>query len=122
MIPIKDDNPTERYPLVTITLIALNALVFLLQNPFNKARFSYLVFAYGARPFEINNLIDIEPYGLLPVPLTILSSMFMHGDFLHLGGNMLYLWIFGNNIEDHMGRLKFTLFYFVSNFKSGYSQ
>jgi membrane associated rhomboid family serine protease len=65
----------------------------------------------GAIPFEIFHLKDIGPRSMVPIPLTILSHMFMHGGFVHLFGNMLYLWIFGDNVEDALGRVRFLLFY-----------
>jgi membrane associated rhomboid family serine protease len=110
MLPLYDDNPTWRRPLVTIALIAANVAVFALQIS-SGPQFNELLFRYGAIPGEIVNSIDVRPYNPLPVHTTMLSSMFMHGGFLHLAGNMLFLWIFGNNVEDVLGRAKFIFFY-----------
>ncbi|NIQ03619.1 MAG: rhomboid family intramembrane serine protease [Nitrospinaceae bacterium] len=105
MIPISDENPTRNFPLITILLIGANVLIFLLEL---SVRTSPQVFftTYGLIPQELIR----SPITAYP---TIFSSMFLHSGFLHLGGNMLYLWIFGNNVEDILGKLKFILFYLV---------
>jgi membrane associated rhomboid family serine protease len=117
VFPIKDDIPTRRFPIVTVVLIAINVLVyFVFEQGFwglgdvGNER----VVEYGAIPFEITNGEDVVgPPDQAPFWLTILTSMFLHGSLLHLGGNMLFLWIFGNNIEDSMGRLTFVVFYLL---------
>ena len=110
MIPFKDDNPTERYPVVTVLLILTNVAVFLYQLSLGRGGERFL-FQMGAIPYEISHMVDLPPLAAVPIPLTLVSAMFMHGGFMHLGGNMLYLWIFGDNIEDAMGRMRFLLFY-----------
>ncbi|MFQ5432691.1 MAG: rhomboid family intramembrane serine protease, partial [Nitrospinota bacterium] len=110
MLPLYDDNPTWRTPVVTIALIAANVAVFALQLQAG-GRFNELLWRYGAIPAEIVNSVDVRPYNPLPVQSTLLSSMFLHGGFMHLAGNMLFLWIFGNNVEDVLGRAKFLFFY-----------
>ena len=145
MIPLKDYNPTRRFPVVTVLLIAANVLVFLLiQRPFttnqNDATFSY---KYAAIPCEV---VEGRPLSRPEIqatlqqqndsacdrtdPLTrrdayfpnkqvwlaVLYSMFLHGGWLHIGGNMLFLWVFGNNIEDRMGPIPYLVFYLVSGF------
>jgi membrane associated rhomboid family serine protease len=115
VIPLKDDIPTRRFPIVTVALIAINVIVYFvfehglwgLGDAGNR-----VVGEYGAIPFEISNGQDL-PGDPAPFWFTILSSMFLHGSLLHLGGNMLFLWIFGNNIEDSMGRLTFVVFYLL---------
>jgi membrane associated rhomboid family serine protease len=117
MIPFKDDNPTERFPFLTITFIAVNILVFFVQI-FNPAHPGKIAQSYGAIPYFLLSFRDaqaIHPF------LTIFSSMFMHGNLLHLGSNMLYLWIFGNNIEDTLGYGRFILFYFFCGAAATYS-
>ncbi len=119
-LPLKDINPTSRTPVVTIALIAVNVLVFLYQLTLGH-RLGLFIAAYGAVPFEITHATDLvghyagSPVVQSPGPplvwLTLLTSMFVHGGVMHLVGNMLYLWIFGNNIEDLIGRAKFLLFY-----------
>jgi membrane associated rhomboid family serine protease len=115
VIPLKDDIPTRRFPIVTVALIAINVIVYFafeqglwdLGNTGNE-----VVSEYGAIPYEITNGQDL-PGDPAPFWLTIFTSMFLHGSLLHLGGNMLFLWIFGNNIEDAMGRLTFIVFYLL---------
>jgi membrane associated rhomboid family serine protease len=110
MIPIRDENPTRRVPVVTITLIAMNALVFLYQVVQPPEAQREFVLAFGAVPLLLTRDFHLLPQ--FPAHwLSLISSMFLHGGFLHLGGNMLYLWIFGNNVEDHLGRVRFVLFY-----------
>ncbi len=118
MIPIKDDIPTRRFPVVTVALIAINVIVYFLveQGLWGLGNVgNERVSEYGAIPFEITHPGDNAPGtpDVAPFWLTILTSMFLHGSLLHLGGNMLFLWIFGNNIEDSMGRLTFIVFYLL---------
>lgn len=121
MLPIKDDIPTERTPVITIGLIALNILVFLYQLTLGPYKQTF-IFALGVVPFEIVNNIDLVPRINLPLKATLLTSMFIHGGLFHLFSNMLYLWIFGNNVEDSMGRSRFLLFYLLCGFVAAYSQ
>jgi membrane associated rhomboid family serine protease len=123
-LPLKDINPTVRTPFVTIGLIAVNVVVYIYQMSLGP-QFSSFVAAYGATPFEITRMTDltgafgIGRVGIVhypgphPIILTLITSMFMHGSLLHLGGNMLYLWIFGNNIEDLLGPGRFIVFYLI---------
>ncbi len=120
MLPLYDDNPTWRRPLVTIALIAANVSIFALQVNAGS-QFNEMLWRYGAIPGEIVNSIDVRPYNPLPVQTTLLSSMFMHGGFLHLAGNMLFLWIFGNNVEDVLGRAKFIFFYLACGLAAVFS-
>jgi membrane associated rhomboid family serine protease len=117
MIPYKDDNPTRTFPFITIGLIAVNTIIFLLQATY-PADPRNVVFAYGAIPRFILTFETVQP--IHPF-LTIFTSMFMHGGFLHLAGNMLYLWIFGNNIEDKLGRIRFIMFYILGGIAAAYS-
>lgn len=121
-LPLKDINPTSRRPVVTISLIAINVLVYLYQMAQGQAGFHAITASLGATPFEITRMTDlvgrmgyhiVHYPGPKPIFLTLFTSMFLHGSILHLGGNMLYLWIFGNNIEDILGPVKFILFYFA---------
>ncbi len=116
MIPFKDDNPTTVFPFVTIGLIALNVLVFLweLVTPLGGERIAFL---YGAIP---NNIVTFERTQPIPPVLSIFTSMFLHGGFLHIAGNMLYFWIFGNNIEDALGHVRFLVFYLFSGIAAAY--
>jgi membrane associated rhomboid family serine protease len=121
-LPLKDINPTGRRPIATYTLIAANVAVFIYQMSLGSRLGNAFVAAYGATPFEITRMTDligdvkaglplIHVPGPHPIALTLLTSMFLHGGFAHLGGNMLFLWIFGNNVEDILGPARFVLFY-----------
>ena len=142
MLPLKDNIPTERFPIVTIVIIVLNVAMFF---GFQQAKWDGGGFAvdeqnvveYAEIPYEITHPGEnCEATGPLDSPgtrivcegqpgvrgeagdqpstwLTLLTSMFMHGGFLHIAGNMLFLWIFGNNVEDSMGRVKFIAFYLL---------
>jgi membrane associated rhomboid family serine protease len=133
VFPLKDNIPTERTAFVTIALIAINCFVYLFLQPKSGVDFSgnslnqSALFHYAAIPYEFTHsgqhcdLIQaqgaIECGKSLPDPeptwLTVFTSMFTHGGLLHLGGNMLFLWIFGNNVEDAMGHVKFAIFYLL---------
>jgi membrane associated rhomboid family serine protease len=133
VFPLKDDIPTRRFPILTVALIAINVVVYFV---FEQGGFSLggvgeeRALEYGAIPYEVTNPGDEcgptpggdvacegqvgvtgEPPDQPPTWVTVFTSMFLHGSLLHLGGNMLFLWIFGNNIEDSMGRAPFVLFY-----------
>jgi membrane associated rhomboid family serine protease len=117
LIPYKDDNPTATFPFVTIAFIVINILVFLWQVATPEG-LRGSVFAYGAVPVALLKLESQQP--LHPVA-TIFTSMFMHGGILHIAGNMLYLWIFGNNIEDKLGHYKFIIFYLLGGVVAAYA-
>jgi membrane associated rhomboid family serine protease len=117
LIPYKDDNPTTTFPFVTIGIITINVAVFLWEI-FSPAGSKNIVFAYGAVPFS---LVTFESHQPIHPALTVFTSMFMHGGFFHLGGNMLYLWIFGNNIEDRLGHLRFVFFYLLGGIFAAYT-
>ena len=136
VMPLGDLHPTRITPWVNYALIAANILVFFLQS----SRPESFTVSYAATPFEITRNVDLDepvtmavevavpdefgrervveqqqeiPQGPIPFPvwLTLLSSIFMHGGFLHLGGNMLYLWIFGDNVEESLGHLRYLAVY-----------
>jgi membrane associated rhomboid family serine protease len=113
VIPLQDDNPTRSFPIVTVLLIAANILVFLYEISLGSQTDQFIQ-ACAFIPRELVTGQDIPPPDCVQPPyLTILTSMFMHGGFLHIAGNMLYLWIFGNNVEDSMGSVKFIIFYLI---------
>src|SRR6266853_3102818 len=100
MIPLRDIIPSRTTPVVTISLIAVNILVFVYELSLGRAVDAFTLY-----------------WGLVPVAfswVTVFTSMFLHGGILHVGGNMLYLWIFGDNVEDTLGHGRFVVFYFVS--------
>jgi membrane associated rhomboid family serine protease len=117
LIPYKDDNPTRRFPYVTIGIIAANILVFFVQIS-SKGGLQGSVFTYGAIPYNMFSLETKQPINPF---LTVFSSMFMHGGILHLAFNMLYLWIFGNNIEDKLGHVRFIFFYIFCGIIAAYA-
>lgn len=111
MIPLKDDNPTANFPIVTVIIIAVNVIVHFMLLPLGVKEHSAVFMQYGFIPGRLfaGEWINSP----LPPVLTLFSSMFLHGGLMHLVGNMLYLWIFGNNIEDIMGPFRFTAFYLL---------
>lgn len=124
--PIKDYNPTTRPAYVTMILIVLNVAVFFYQAYLSPKPLQVHIVQYAMAPYEITHLENAKiPVGRdrlgrtvvyqreIPPMLTLLTSMFMHGSLWHLLGNMIFLWIFGNNIEDFLGRFKFILFYLL---------
>ncbi len=120
VIPLKDDIPTERTPLVTFALIAANAAAFVWQ--LYGIGLEQSVLRGGAIPYEILTFQDVELRDVVPPPFTILTSMFLHGGIAHIGMNMLTLWIFGNNVEDALGRVRFVAFYLVSGVAAALAQ
>ena len=174
MLPLKDDNPTSRFPIVTVALIVICVGVFIWQLNFptnsrlDEAGFGQIdqsSLEYGAIPYRIthpstgdcaigavaevqgqfeagvvcpgtkdyaeararseqNPGSDLGPFSIDEAPwwVTLFTSMFMHGGWLHIAGNMLFLWVFGNNIEDRLGRLRFALFYLLAGLIAVYTQ
>jgi membrane associated rhomboid family serine protease len=117
LIPYKDDNPASLFPFVTIGIIVLNVIVFLWEI-ISPSGMEEITYAYGAIPRYLMTFRTGQP---VPPAVTVFSSMFMHGGLFHLGGNMLYLWIFGNNIEDRLGHLRFILFYLFCGVFAAYA-
>jgi membrane associated rhomboid family serine protease len=175
VLPLKDNNPTTRFPVLTVALIVINVAVFIWQLNFptnqrlDDAGFGAIdqsALEYGAIPYRIthpdtgdcaigavsepapgqfqagvvcrgtadfraaetrsaeNPGSELGPFTIDQAAwwLTLLTSMFMHGGILHIAGNMLFLWVFGNNIEDRLGRLKFLLFYVLAGLAAVYAQ
>jgi membrane associated rhomboid family serine protease len=151
MIPLKDNIPTDRFPVVTVALIVANFVVYLLAirhgGSFVSGPDTQEVVKYGAIPYAITHpgkhcgLATIpqafgavsqgiacqgqtgvvgSPTNFLPTWETVFSAMFMHASILHIGGNMLFLWIFGNNVEDRLGRIRYLLFYLFCGYAAGY--
>ena len=112
MIPLRDTIPTRTFPGMTIALIAANVLVFLHQASLGQRAAGAFVAAFGAVPAQITGAAP-HAAPLLAPALTLLTSMFLHGGFAHLLGNMVFLWIFGNNVEDATGHVRFVLFYIL---------
>ncbi len=115
MIPLHDDNPTSITPYVTVVLIVATTVVFLWQLTMGPRGQQMIAYSLGVVPAVLFGYRELPPeLQWVPAPATILSSMFLHGGWMHLIGNMLYLWIFGNNVEDSMGHVRFVVFYVVS--------
>ncbi len=113
MIPLHDDNPTAITPVLTVTFMAICVLVFLWQLSLGE-NLERMILALGAIPATVVGGASLAPeLKLIPPWMTMFTSMFMHGGWMHLIGNMLYLWIFGNNVEDAMGHVRFAAFYFL---------
>lgn len=138
--PIRDYRRSHSFPWVTVALIAVNVLVFLYQtlvldgqpSPYRVrtlrgietlSQEQLFVLAYGVRPCEIMGHCEVFPPDFaLPIWTTLFTSMFLHGGLLHLGGNMWFLWIFGDNVEDAMGKLRYLAFYSVSGLAAAWAQ
>ena len=115
MFPIRDHNPSETRPVITVALIAINVLVFVSYQALLPDRFALASF--------------YQNWGLIPAAVaagqdwpTLITSMFLHGGLMHLGGNMLFLWIFGDNLEDKLGHAGFLAFYVVCGIAAGLAQ
>jgi membrane associated rhomboid family serine protease len=115
MFPIRDHNPSQRTPYVTLSLIALNVLIFVLGLVLfqDQRALSQLYFDYALLPIRLSNG---ENYPAL------VTSLFLHGGFMHLAGNMLFLWIFGDNLEDEMGHIPFLVFYLACGIGASLAQ
>jgi len=114
VIPLHDDNPTEITPVITIFLIVACVLVFMWQLSLGGQAGQAVVYSLGVIPAVLLDKVSLPAeLALVPPYLTVFTSMFMHGGFMHLAGNMLYLWIFGNNVEDAMGHFRFVVFYLL---------
>ena len=114
LIPLKDENPTRTFPSVVILLIAANVVAYLYQSLLPDSQQQQFVYTYGAIPVLLlgkAKLSGLVP--LAPIWLSVFTAMFLHGGLLHLGSNMLYLWIFGNNVEDTLGHFRFLVFYLL---------
>lgn len=123
MIPLKDDNPTYRTPIVTYSIIAICVIVFILEITSSSYNNGQLFYSYGLIPavFTGQATLPNEIAGL-PTEITLISSMFMHGGFMHLIGNMLYMWIFADNIEDEIGPIRFLIFYLLAGMAAALTQ
>jgi membrane associated rhomboid family serine protease len=144
LLPLRDNIPTDRFPVLTVVLVAINVLVFVWLLIMSPAETDRAYVEYGAIPYRLTHPgeecsltatdavvcegtasyeeIPSTPLDDAPWWVTILTSMFMHGGILHLAGNMLFLWVFGNNIEDSMGRPRYLAFYLLSGLVAVYAQ
>ncbi|MBM3585050.1 MAG: rhomboid family intramembrane serine protease [Alphaproteobacteria bacterium] len=115
MIPIHDDNPTTRSPILTLALIAACIGAFVWLMSLGPGTREWAAYTLGMVPAVLTGRIAVEPFlqGFRP-ELSVVTLMFLHGGWLHLGGNMLYLWIFGNNVEDRLGHGRFLALYLLA--------
>lgn len=112
MLPIRDDTPSRTFPLVTFLLVLANGLVWLWELSLGGgAALNHFYYQLGFVPGVLTGVYKAPSWAIAPYFLTTLTSMFIHGSWSHILGNMLFLWIFGNNIEDHLGHSKYLLFY-----------
>jgi membrane associated rhomboid family serine protease len=134
LLPIADENTGRRsFPIVNYTIIAVNIIVFLMELNLGDS----FIAGYSVVPYKITHGVDLVmrrypvpgiPGGILeapgpsPIYLTLITSMFLHGGWAHIFGNMLYLWIFGDNIEDEFGHLKYLIFYFICGIVAAFAQ
>jgi len=121
-LPLFDDNPTRRFPVVTVAVIVACVLVYLWQRGLGPLG-DVAVYAYGVVPSVLLGVRALPPdVAGVPALVTPITAMFLHGGWLHLGGNMLYLWIFGNNVEDAMGPVRFIVFYTLCGIAAALAQ
>lgn len=122
MIPLRDDNPTRTTPVVNYALLAACVLVFLWQVSLG-ARIEVAIYAYGLIPDVLLGDARLPPeLAVVPAWMTVFTSMFLHGGWMHLIGNLLYLWIFGDNIEDRLGHGRFIAFYLLCGVAAALAQ
>ena len=125
LLPVYDRNPLRIIPFqfMTISLVAVTTLIFLWETSLPPPMLERSILVYGLIPSVLFGTDQIDPQ-LAPMspPVTLLTSVFLHGDWMHLAGNMLFLWVFGDNIEDSMGHWRFLLFYLLCGAAAGLAQ
>lgn len=122
MVPLRDDIPTRTTPVVVYGLMGLNVAIFAMQVSLSPQGLDQLFQDWGLIPAQLSASLRGQVAKPFHEWITLLSSMFLHGGFFHIGGNLLYLWIFGNNIEDQLGHFKFVLFYLGCGVGAGLTQ
>jgi membrane associated rhomboid family serine protease len=122
MIPLKDMTPRRSFPVVTLLLILVNVLVFIHQLSLPAAAGNAFVSTYGLVPYKISLALQGRHYTMQQALIPLFTCMFLHGGWLHIIGNMWFLWIFGGNVEDRFGSIPYLLFYLVAGIGSGISQ
>jgi membrane associated rhomboid family serine protease len=123
MIPLRDDQPRFSTPFVTYFLIGLNSVIFLFESALTPESFKTLLYQFGMISANITGYLSASGrLGLAAVLLPALTSMFLHGSWMHVIGNMWFLWIFGDNIEDHLGHFTYLVFYLASGIGAAFAQ
>jgi len=112
--PYRDDNPIDSRPYVTIGLIALNILIYLFVSVGGSDTYRFAVINYGLIPAELTHFHNFYPSTAVPPIANLVTALFMHGSFMHLAGNMWFLWIFGDNVEDRLGHFRYLVFYILA--------
>lgn len=118
MIPIRDKTPSRTFPFVNITIIIINSTIFIYELSLGEQMNSFLD-SFAIKPARIVWLLNNDPLNLPALISPFFSSMFIHGGWLHIIGNMWYLWIFGDNIEDRVGHVRYLFFYLICGFGAG---
>jgi membrane associated rhomboid family serine protease len=122
MIPLRSETPRRTFPLINILLVLANVAVFIYQLSLSPRAGDALVQQFGLVPFRAERALAHPGAALGPALIPLVTSMFLHGGFLHIIGNMLFLWVFGGNVEDKLGRAKYLGFYFICGIGAGLSQ
>lgn len=120
MIPLRDANPSASFPLVTVALIVMNTVVFLYESGLGERALNRFILTYGFVPAVYFHLSYTEPWNFPTRFLPMVTSMFLHGGWMHLIGNMWTLWIFGDNVEDRLGRGRYLLYYLACGLAACY--
>lgn len=114
MIPLRDSQRSRRFPLVTVTMIIINILVFAYELTLTRPELDRFYTTFGLVPARMGSIPVMLLQGEVAAIMTLLTAAFIHGSWIHIGGNMLYLWVFGDNVEERMGRARFIVFYLVT--------
>jgi membrane associated rhomboid family serine protease len=123
MIPIRDDQPRFSTPYITYFLIALNLIIYFFESMLAPEDFKRLIYQFGLVPAHVTALVTgVGGMNPVAVLLPFLSSMFLHGSWMHVIGNMWFLWIFGDNIEDYLGHFNYLVFYLLSGLGAALAQ
>jgi membrane associated rhomboid family serine protease len=112
MIPLKDNNPTTHFPIITILIILINCAVFIYTDILGLATKEFY-YQFSVIPVDITSLGQATERPALAALSTLITSQFLHGGLFHIASNMLFLWIFGNNVEDRLGKIRFVIFYLL---------
>lgn len=115
MIPLRDSTRSRRFPYVNVALIALNIIIFFKELTLSHQELNQVFYVFGVVPAKVNALLNAGA-PLIPLVFPFISAMFLHGSWVHIIGNMLYLWIFGDNVEDRLGHFNYLIFYLLAGF------
>lgn len=122
MVPLRDENPVSTTPVVVYGIIALNIAVFVFQLGLSRQGLDQFFDTWALVPAQLSDSFRGAAEAPVYEWITLISSQFLHGGFFHIGGNLLYLWVFGNNIEDQLGHVKFLIFYLGCGVLAGLTQ